>query len=68
MKQQVGNTPALCPVSAGVPLTDEGKQGSTVCFTQYSTGKVRGRPFQVRQSAAFPVKEAGHNSIDGFRK
>lgn len=39
VKQPVGNTPANCPVSAGVPLTDEGKPGSTVCFTQYSTGK-----------------------------
>lgn len=41
VKQPVGNTPANCPVSAGVPLTDEGKPGSTVCVTQYSTGKVK---------------------------
>lgn len=31
VKNYVGNTPADCPVSAGVPLTDEGKPGSTVC-------------------------------------
>ena len=30
-KGTAGSTPALCPV--GVPLTDEGKPGSTACVT-----------------------------------
>ena len=33
VKGVAGNTPANCPVSAGVPLTDDGKPGSTACVT-----------------------------------
>ena len=72
VKQTVGNTPANCPVSAGVPLTDEGKPGSTVCITQYSTGKVRALPsiYQWKdwQQQRHTISIMGNSNSEGRMK
>jgi hypothetical protein len=52
-KAFVGNTPALCPVSAGVPLTDQGKEGSTVCIAA-----VDGKSYEAVFSLTFPAAGA----------
>jgi hypothetical protein len=53
VKAPAGNTPALCPVSAGVPLTDDGKSGSTVCVVA-TTGKT----YETVFSLMYPLTTA----------
>jgi hypothetical protein len=52
-KAFVGNTPATCPVSAGVPLTAEGKDGSTVCVAA-----VDGKSYEAVFSLTYPAAGA----------